>query len=116
MNKKWNNSALNCEGVSSDHRIVMAKIRLNLRRNTARITITVYYDWSMLNNRDIRDKYALTLRNKFDALQKTETHTPNDEYENFFNAHLEVAAECIPTKQRAKPRVQWEILAVRKKL
>ena len=41
MNKKWNNSALICEayssfeGVSSDHRIVTAKIRLSLQRNTA---------------------------------------------------------------------------------
>ena len=38
----------------------------------------------------------LTLRNKFVALQEiSETPTPNDEYENFVNAHLEVAAECI---------------------
>ena len=41
INKKWNNSTLNCEaysafvGVSSDHRTVTAKIRLSLRRNTA---------------------------------------------------------------------------------
>ena len=78
-------------------------------------TTTVHYDWSLLNNRDIRDKYALTLRNKFNTQQKTETHTLNDEYENFINAHLEAAAECIPTKQRAKPWVPWETLAVRKK-
>ena len=104
------------KGVSSDHRIVAAKIWLSLQRNTTRTTTTVHYGWSLLNNRDIRDKYALTLRNKFDALQeKTETRIPNDEYENFVNAHLEVAAECIPTKQRAKPRVPWETLAVRKK-
>ena len=38
INKKWKNSAMNCEayssfeGVSSDHRIVMAKIRLSLRK------------------------------------------------------------------------------------
>ena len=109
INKKWNNSALNYEayssfeGVSSDHRIVTAKIRLSLRRNTNRITTTVHYDWSLLNNRDIRDEYALTLRKKSNALQKkSETHTPNDSYENFINAHIEVAAECIPTKQRAK--------------
>ena len=58
----------------------------------------------------------LTLRNKFDALQeKTETHDPNDEYENFVNSHLEAAAECIPTKQRTKPRVPLETLAVREK-
>ena len=92
------------EGVFSDHRIVSAKIQLSLRRNTAQITTTVHYDWSLLNNKDIRDKYALTLRKKFDALQeKTETLTPNDEYENFVKAHLEAATECIPTKQRAKP-------------
>ena len=54
--------------------------------------LTVHYDLSRLNNWDIRDKYALTLRNKFDALQeKSETHTPNDEYENFVNTHSEVA-------------------------
>ena len=36
---------------------------------------------TLLNYRDIRDKYAITLRKKFDDRQeKTETHTPNDEY------------------------------------
>ena len=59
---------------------------------------------------------CLTLRNKFDALQEiSETPTPNDEYENFVNAHIETAAECIPTKQRTKPSVPWEFLEVRKK-
>ena len=76
----------------------------------------MYGGWALLNNRDISDKYALKLRNKFDALQeKTETHTPNDEYKNFVNAHLEAAAEYIPTKQRTKYRVLWETLAVREK-
>ena len=43
---------------------------------------------------DISYKYALSLINKHDALQeKTETHTPNEENENFVNAHLEAAAE-----------------------
>ena len=85
-------------------------LRISLFLNT-----TVYYDWSLLNNRDIRDKYTLTLRNKFNALQISETPTPNNEYENIVNAHLETAAECIATKQRAKPKVPWETLAVRKK-
>ncbi len=88
---------------------------MSQQRNTTQTTTTVHYDWSLLNNRDIRDIYALALRKKFNALQeKTDIHTPNDEYENFFNAHLKAAAECIPTKQRAKPRVSWETLAVRK--
>ena len=41
----------------------------------------------------------LTLKNKFDALQEiSETPASNDKYEDFVNAHIEVAAECIPTK------------------
>ena len=70
----------------------------------------------LLNNRDIRDKYVLELRNRFETLQKnTEKGTLNDEYENFVNAHLEAAVNCIPTKPRTKYRVPWEMLAVREK-
>ena len=70
----------------------------------------------ILNNRDIRDKYALELGNRFETLQeKTEKSTPNDEYENFVNAHLEAAVKCIPTKLKTEYRVPWETLAVREK-
>ena len=59
---------------------------------------------SLLNNRDICDRCTMTLK-KFDALQEiSETPTPNDEYENFVNVHMESAAECIPTKLRVKHR------------
>ena len=122
MNKKWKNSAINCEayssfeGMSSDHQIVTAKIRLSLRKNATRTATTKHYDWALLKNRDIRDKYVVELRNRFETLQeKTEKGTPNDEYENFVNAHLEAAAKCIPAKPRTKYRVPWETLAVREK-
>ena len=70
INKKWKNSAMNCsvyysfEGVSSDHRIVTAKIRLNLRKNATWTATTKHYDWVLLNNRNSRDKYVLELRNR----------------------------------------------------
>ena len=97
--------------------IVAANIRLSLRRNTSQKNKTAHYYWSLLNNSDINNKYAITLRNKFDARQKiSETLTPNYEYENFVNAHMEVAAECIPTKLRAKHRVPWKTLTVKKKV
>ena len=122
INKKWKNSALNCEtyssfeGVSTDHRIVTAKIRLSLRKNDKRTATTKHYDWALLNNKDVGDKYVLELRNRFETLQeKTEKSTPNDEYENFVNAHLEAAAKYIPTKIKTKYRVPWETLAVREK-
>ena len=122
INKKWKNSAMNCEAYSSfedmstDPRIVTAKIRLSLRKNAKRTATTKPYDWDLLNNRDIRDKYVLELRNRFETLQeKTEKSKPNDEYENFVNPHLEAAAKCIPTKLKTKYRVPWETLAVRDK-
>ena len=94
------NSAVNCEafssfmGMSSNHQIVMAKIRLRLRKNPTQTTTTIHSEWALLNNKDIRDKYVIALGNKFNALQeKSETHTSNDEYENFVNAHLEAAAK-----------------------
>ena len=76
INKKWKNSAMNCEaysafeGVSTDHRIVTAKIRLSLRKNAKRTATTKHYHWALLNNRDIRDKYVLELRNRFETLQE----------------------------------------------
>ena len=113
---------MNCEAYSSfecvspDHRIVTAKIRSSLRKSATRTATTKHYDWALLNSRHIIDKYVLELRNRFETLQvKTEIRTPNDEYENFVNIHLEAAANCIPTKPRTKDRVPWETLAVRKK-
>ena len=104
------------EGVSSDHRIVTAKVRLSLRKNATRTATTKHYDWALLNNRDIRDKYALELRNRFETLQEnTEKGTPNDEYEKFVEAHLEAASKCIPKKPRTKYRVPWKTSAVREK-
>ena len=47
--------------------------------------------------------------------RRRQTHTPNDEYENFVNAHREAAAKYIPTKHRIKSRVLCETLAVREK-
>ena len=102
--------------MSSDHRIVTAKIRLSLRKNATRTATTKHYDWILLNNRDVRDKYVLELRNRFKTLQeKTEKGAPNDEYENFVDTHLEAALKCIPTKPRTKYRVLWEMLVVREK-
>ena len=70
----------------------------------------------MFNNRDISNRYTITQRNKLDDLQEiSKTLTPNDEYENFRNAHMGAVAECITNKARAKNRAPWETLAVRKK-
>ena len=45
----------------------------------------------------------VTVRSKFDTLQEiSETHTPNEEYENFVSAHMKAAVEHSSTKPRAE--------------
>ena len=44
-----------------------------------------------------------------------EKRTPNDEYENIVNAHLEAAAKSIPTKSKTKYRAPCDTLVVREK-
>ena len=113
---------MNCEAyfsferVFSDHRMVTAQIRLSLRRNKKQSSNYVRYDWSTLANSDICNRYAVAERNRFDILQEaSESFTPNGEYKNFVSAHLETAAESVPTKQRAKHSVPSETEAVREK-
>ena len=115
INKNWINCVLNSEAyssferVSSNQRIVLTKIRLSLRWNTNKTPKTTHYDWLLLNNRDISNKYTTTQKKKkpeFNAPQKiSESLTPNDEYENFVHGHMEAGAEWIPTKIRAKHRI-----------
>ena len=76
MNKKWIYSALNCgaysfEGVSSDHRIVAAKIRQSLRRNTIQTTKTTQDDRFLLNNKDISNKYTIMQHNNVHSCMST---------------------------------------------
>ena len=80
-NKKWKNRAVNCEayssfeGVSSDHWIVTAKIQLSLRKNTTRTTTTIHYELALLNNKDIRDKYVITLKKQIRCITGEDRNT-----------------------------------------
>ena len=101
--------------MSSDHRIITANNSLSLRWNSMQKLKTTHNDWSLLYNRDIGNKYTITVRNKFDDDQEiSKALTPNNKHDNFVNAHMEKAAECIPTKLRSKLRVPLET-AVRRK-
>ena len=67
---------------------------------------------------DIRNQYMITVRNKFDIIQKaSERHAPNDEYENL--THIKAATKCIPSKPRAKcvcaRACPWKSIAVRER-
>ena len=89
---------------------------INESINNFDVIKTTRYYWSSLIHSDISNEYTVTVRNKFDTPQEISgTHTPNDEYENFVIAHMEAAAESIPTKPRDVCKVPQELLVVKKK-
>ena len=121
INNKWINCVLSCEASSSfegvyfDHRIILAKIHLNLYWNK-KLIVKAIYDWSSLTNCYIRKSLYDNCKKQADTLpEASERHTLNEEYENVVTAHLEPAAEFILTKSRAKCRVLWNWIVVREK-
>ena len=62
INRKWKNSVKNVyisfASISSDHRIVTAKIKLSLRKTKARVRKNIY-DWSVLrDNATLKQQYT----------------------------------------------------------
>ena len=79
------------EKENSEFKPVKLRLKIDLVSYPARVEGLV----NRINNRDIRDKYTLTLRNKFDLFQEiSETCTPNGEYEKFVNPHLKATADA----------------------
>ena len=115
INKKWRNSALNCEAystfltVGSDHRVVTAKIRLSLRASKT-TNKKVRYNWSMLlEDNNVMKRYNLEVSNKFQLLmEKEESDSANNVYRNIVIAHQESSELHIPKKVRIKKDVPWE--------
>ena len=59
---------LSFEGVSSDHRIILAKIYLRLCKNKKQTVKASHYNWFSLTNSDISSQYAVIVKNKFEIL------------------------------------------------
>ena len=75
------------------------KDKFEPHKNTMQTTKTILYNWSLLNNK----AFTITLRSKFDAQQKiSETLTPNEEYENFVNAHMKSALKMHTNQTMSK--------------
>ena len=114
VNKKWINSARNCEayntfeGVLSDHRIFSIIFILSLRADKKTTLNKKHYNWCILTTyKSIRQNYAKYLKNHFENAVKT-CKTTNEKYIAFVNAHTESTKKHIPLKAKFKKRVPWE--------
>ena len=113
VNKKWKNSVHNVEAynmfssIGSDHRVVVAKIKLSLRMNkTPKRKIS--YDWStLIENTELQQEYNVSVRNRYEALSKEED-TATERYQCFVDANNEVTERLIPKKKKALKNIMAE--------
>ena len=71
-----------------------------------------HYDWSLINNRNITNKYMKTLRNKFDALQEISETLQMTNVRTSLTLTWKQNAYQPNQKSQTVP---WETLAVTKK-
>ena len=85
--------------MGSDHRVVTAKLKLSLRTSKAPPRET--WDWTALLNADIRERYTIEVKNRFEVLS-TEGESATEKYQQFIEANKEKAEEILPQRKRRK--------------
>ena len=104
--KKWRNSIKNSEAygsfhsMGSDHRVVIARIKLSLRMSKTKRRNPAP-DWDKLKTDiDPQERYAVEVKNRF-ALLEREGETATERYQHLIDAN-ETASKLLPTKERKK--------------
>ncbi|GFN78082.1 craniofacial development protein 2-like [Plakobranchus ocellatus] len=88
----------------SDHVTVVGKFKLKLKKNSKPFT-NIKFDLAILkSNQTIREKYQISVQNKFEALGDAEE--VEQQWENFKSALMEAATEVIP-KVKRKAKQKW---------
>ena len=84
-----------------------AKIRLCLRANKKKASNSIRHDWSHLrNNSEISNKFIVSLKNRFAALQHTEEQSSaTTRYKNFETACKEAAIEQFYATRQSKTNI-----------
>ena len=122
INSKWKSSAINCaayntfETITSDHKIVTAKVRLCLRTNKKR-KLSPKYDWGTILTDDyIKQQYSASVQNRFETLQQQNIENDtNLAYQNITLAHKAAAAENIPVIHTSKRPAPWHSKLIEEK-
>lgn len=106
--RKWRNSVKNVEAygtfesVGSDHRVVVAGIKLSLRSNAKQPESRARYDWEQFRcNPELQQKYSVTIRNRFEALTYNQEDAAQ-RYEAFVKANEETMEEVLPRMAKKK--------------
>ena len=116
INKKWQNSATDCEAyssfssVGSDHRIITSTIKLKLRANKTKNQQQQKYNWKLLlDNTETQNEYKLVTQNQFDILNREDDIQSADSiYKSIITAHEKATKSTVPTLPKRKKTCPWQ--------
>ena len=107
IRRKWRNSVKDTRvtnsfaSVGSDHRAVISRVRLSLRKKKQQPR-RVFYDMEPLQrDEDLREEYAVTVQNRFAALSE-ESQTATEKYGAFSEAVTLACKEHLEVKKKEK--------------
>ncbi|GFN88800.1 endonuclease-reverse transcriptase [Plakobranchus ocellatus] len=109
ISKRYRNALLLAKTYSSadcysDHVPVVGTFKLKLKKNSKPFT-NIKFDLAILKtNQTIREKYQISVQNKYEALGDAEE--VEQQWENFKSAIMEAATEVIP-KVKRKAKQKW---------
>ena len=108
VSKKERNSIHNVDAynsfssLGSDHRLVTTKIRLSLRMSKTPAKHK-YYDWSVLRDKELQEKYTITVRDRYAEIYNEEDDI-TEQYGKLVQSNAEASEKLIPVIKRAKRR------------
>ena len=122
INKKWVKSATDCQAynsfaqIGSDHRVVVANLRLTLRAPKKTRVQQKNYNWGLVvNDGEVRDRFTVEVKNRFTALQAlSDDSDSNARFNNIAKACDEAANTCVPEKPKRKKNVPWDTKEMKK--
>ena len=116
VNKRWKSSITNCRtyagpDIASDHRLVMAGVRIKLRR-THRVTMNRRFDMEALGEGATRDQFRSHLENRWSQIKEQDTGTVEDLWREIRTAYTDAAQQVLGHEKRRKkkPWITREIL------
>ena len=114
--------------VGSDHQLVIANVRLKLRRTQNRPHIQQGYNIQKLQDPHTRQTFITQVKNRFQALQNLNTENNMSEnininayYENVKSAYQQSAEKCLGFREKKKTKEwitadTWGVIDERRKI
>ena len=115
---KYRNSVKNCKALTfrpfqSDHRLVIASVRLSLRAKSTCKNSNPRYDWSGLRDSETLKKFRLVCTNRYSALSGASVDH-KEKYTAFVAAVSSAAQQSLSVIKPIKKRVPWEDVEIKK--